>query len=120
MRRLFGWILLLASAAPASDSAKPKVNLEEPAGMIYADGNLYVADRGQGLIAVRPKGSKEFYEFAKSEEFRKPSGLAYGQDSLYVADPGAGALFKVDLAGKVTRVKGSESFKTPSEVVFWE
>lgn len=86
--------------------------LQQPAG-VAVDGadNIYVADRGRGLILVYdPDGRFLHYigVFKGESLFESPSGIAIdrARGHLYVADSSANLLFMLDLEGRVLRKAG--------------
>jgi len=81
---------------------------------VDAQGNIYVADRGNKLVKKIPAGNGT--PVTISSGFNQPYGVAVdAAGDVYVADFGASAVYKI-AAGSSTRVTIGSGFKTPTGV----
>ena len=81
---------------------------------VDAQGNIYVADRGNKQVKKIPEGNGP--PVAISSGFNQPYGVAVdAAGDVYVADFGASAVYKI-AAGSNTRVTIGSGFKTPTGV----
>lgn len=113
--------LLVTLAATSMQAQVPSASAPlQPAGMVAANGRLYVADPATRTIYFRQQESEAFEVFSRDVRFKAPTGLAADEGSLYVADPDAKAIFRVDKQTRVVEelpIVGTRSFE-PFDLTF--
>jgi DNA-binding beta-propeller fold protein YncE len=92
------------------DGVYPKSRLQHALGVVYVDGNLYVADTYNSKIKVIDPQTRSCTTFAggdkKEKLFNEPGGISYAARKLYVADTNAHRIQVIDLDTKaVTTLK---------------
>jgi thiol-disulfide isomerase/thioredoxin len=95
------------------EDSKTEARMQHALGVVYHDGNLYVADTYNNKIKVYDPRTRELRTLVGGEwgwpmppEFHEPAGLSYASGKLYVADTNAHRIRVVDLAKKeVTTLK---------------
>ena len=89
---------------PKEAGSGEEVSFKRPTGLASdADGNLYIADTGNGTVhKINPKGEIE----TVADGLNEPMGLFWKDDVLYIAETGANRIVKLE-NGNIVPVAGS-------------
>jgi subtilisin family serine protease len=116
--RILGTLALCASPILAQQSRIIE-GLKRPAGMVVADGNLYIADNGTGRIWFLDLKTKDLELFLEDQRLQSPSGLAADEVNLYVADQKAHAVFGINRkTRKLDTLWVGDDNSAPCDLVF--
>ncbi len=78
-------------------------NLEQPFGLVYDNGNLYVSEDLGGRIVQILEDDKVITPKVVKEGLSSPQGLAIDNGKLYVVEAGKGQLISIDLSSGDTK-----------------
>ena len=97
-------LLVLDPAYRAETLLTSKDGIASPDGLMWENGNLYIADEGGSAIRIRGADGKVTTLASATDGLKSPEDLVRGNDgALYWTDDDAGGLWRLASDGKAAR-----------------